>query len=112
MPVHNPTQLKVLLSFDPNSQSSTSESSYVPISSSIHLMKTRLKTWTISKKDYSAYSASSSQVDSVLSKDIVLCGYTVILDVHKANEPTSYKSAITSIHWREAMTEEFTALQK
>lgn len=39
-------------------------------------------------------------------------GYTTVLNINKPTKPTSFKSVVAHPHWREAMTEEFLALQK
>ncbi|KAB2600341.1 hypothetical protein D8674_010612 [Pyrus ussuriensis x Pyrus communis] len=87
-----------------------------------HNMITRLKSGAIQRKDYSGYyafvsmsPASSSCPDSSSfssGDDIVFSGLTAILDIHESSEPTHYKQAVTSEHWRNAMKEEFKALQK
>ncbi|TQE12334.1 hypothetical protein C1H46_001987 [Malus baccata] len=78
-------------------------------------MITRLKSGVLQRKDYSGYCASVSMPPgSSLSSDddIVFSGFTAILDIHESSEPTHYKQAVTYVHWRNAMQEEFEALQK
>ncbi|KAB2605030.1 hypothetical protein D8674_004747 [Pyrus ussuriensis x Pyrus communis] len=80
-----------------------------------HHMITRLKSGALQRKDYSGYCASVSMTPgSSLSSgdDIMFRGFTAILDIHESSEPTHYKQAVSSVHWRNAMQEEFEALQK
>ncbi|KAB2607785.1 hypothetical protein D8674_010953 [Pyrus ussuriensis x Pyrus communis] len=87
-----------------------------------HNMITRLKSGAIQRKDYSGYCASVSMSpdssscpassSSSSGDDIVFRGLTAILDIHESSETTHYKQAVTSENWRNAMKEEFEALQK
>ena len=78
-------------------------------------MTTRLKSGAISRKDYSSYLASNADVSETNTSDSVdvgFKGYTAVLSIHDSIEPTTFKTAVVHEQWRNAMVEEFTALQK
>lgn len=124
LPVHRASQLEVILSL------ATSHTTDSTTRVSSHPMQTKLRTCVISRKNYDTMTVTnsatsqlsklpdsnsvSSQVSrlSLPTQDIVFKGYTAVLSIVDTNEPTSFKVAVSQSHWREAMTEEFIALQK
>ncbi|KAM2445290.1 hypothetical protein ACFX1W_013261 [Malus domestica] len=85
--------------------STSTYNSLLPIQSSTQL----------ERQDYSAYFAydSITTIDcDHAHKDLSFCGYTALLSITESSEPTSYKAVVTCENWRNAMVEEFTALQK
>lgn len=73
-------------------------------------MQTRLKTCTIQRQDYSVYFVQS-HLSPILS-DLTLCGYTSLMSITESCEPSSYETAVNSVHWKDAMVDELTALQR
>lgn len=84
-------------------------------STSTHGMITRLKSGAIQRKDYATYHVPVTNEDLCLTShhdDIMFSGFTDVLDIHDFSEHVNYKQAVMSECWRNAMTEEFNALQK
>lgn len=76
---------------------------------------TMLKSGAIQRRNYATYHASlfDIQLSSPShTDDVVFCGLTYMLDIHDSSEPSHYKTTVLSELWRNAMIEEFNALQK
>ncbi|KAM1493067.1 hypothetical protein PS1_025262 [Malus domestica] len=109
LPVHNDTQLEVILPFSSHISSNLGESS----NASVHPMVTRLKSGTIPQRSYKGYLATLPELQSLqLAKDTYFGGGFSFLVVNSdAAEPSTFRKATTMPQWQSAMQEEYDSLR-
>ena len=104
LPVHSSRQVEVVL---PDNASRESND-FIPQG-----IQTRLKTGTITRKDYSALATMFPQIQSLELHDSnhFSGGFTFLADVIDASEPSTFRIASQIPQWQQAMQEEFDVLQ-
>jgi hypothetical protein len=102
--------LPVQVELPPLRSSSSPRTGNTSISQGI---QTRLRTGTITRKDYSALTAIFPEVQSLTLEDDdhFSGGFTFVADILDVSEPSTFKHASQIPQWQVAMQEEFDALQ-
>ncbi|KAM1541869.1 hypothetical protein ACFX15_011235 [Malus domestica] len=109
LPVHNDTQLEVILPFSSPISSNLGESN----NASVHPMVTRLKSGTIPQRSYKGYLATFPELQSLqLAEDTYFGGGFSFLAVHSDDaEPSTFRKAATMPQWQSAMQDEYDSLR-